>query len=190
MIDADVLQRFASLGSLRSWRARALAGASALSLAGALTLLATSAGAPNGPVIISNAGPTTATTLVSPANPSRAGSPGPAAALTQQVAYRVQLLDARARPGESGPTVLLQLELLDAEGRNVSQPGIPVTVTGLSPRPATSTPPSRAFTAMNLGLWPCYQLTVNTAGYPAGTYTLSFTAGTDPTTHTARFTVP
>jgi hypothetical protein len=43
---------------------------------------------------------------------------------------------------------------------------------------------------VNLGLWPCYQLTINTAGYPAGRYTVPFAAGSDPTTHTAQFVVP
>ena len=36
---------------------------------------------------------------------------------------------------------------------------------------------------------PRHQLNVKTAGYPAGTYTLSFTADSDPTTHTAQFVV-
>jgi len=83
-----------------------------------------------------------------------------AAALTQQVAYRVQPLHARAAPGQGGATVSVQLELLDAGGHNVSAPGIPVTVTGLSPRPPAGTPPARAFTCRILGWGLGYQLTV------------------------------
>jgi hypothetical protein len=43
---------------------------------------------------------------------------------------------------------------------------------------------------VNLGLRPGYQLSIDTAGYPPGTYTLTFTARADPAPHTAVFTVP
>jgi hypothetical protein len=110
-------------------------------------------------------------------------------ALTQQVSYRVQQLHSPGGPGP-GHAAAVIVELLDAAGTNVSGPGITLTVTGVSPRARPGLAPGRAFTPVNLGLWPCYQLNVDTAGYPAGTYTLSFTAGTDPVTHTARLTVP
>ena len=80
--------------------------------------------------------------------------------MTQRVACRVQPLHARAAPGQGGATVSVQLELLDAGGNNVSAPGIPVTVTGLSPRPPAGTPPARAFTCRILGWGLGYQLTV------------------------------
>ena len=70
------------------------------------------------------------------------------------------------------------------------RPGITVTVTGVSPSPSPGTAPHGTLPAVNLGLYPCYQLTINTAGYPASSYTLSFAAGNDPTTHTAQFVVP
>ena len=112
------------------------------------------------------------------------------AALTQQVAYRMQLLGNPAASGTSGPGVPVRVVLLDAAGANVSGPGITLTVTGLSPSSSPGTAPHGTFTAVNLGLWPCYQLTINTADYPAGSYTVSFAAGNDPTTHTAQFVVP
>ena len=112
------------------------------------------------------------------------------AALAQQVAYRMQLLGHPAAPGTSGPAVSVRVVLLDAAGTNVSGPGITVTVTGVSPSPSPGTAPHGTLTAVNLGLWPCYQLTIGTAGYPAGSYTLSFAAGSDPATHTAQFVVP
>lgn len=112
------------------------------------------------------------------------------AALTQQVAYRMQLLDNPAASGTSGGTVSVRVMLLDAAGANVSGPGITLTVTGVSPSPSPGTAPHGTLTAVNLGLWPCYQLNINTAGYPAGSYTVSFAAGSDPTTHTAHFMVP
>jgi hypothetical protein len=112
------------------------------------------------------------------------------AALSQHVAYRTQLLDNPAASGTSGPAVPVRIMLLDAAGTNVSGPGITLTVVGVSPSPSPGTAPHGTLTAVNLGLWPCYQLNINTTGYPAGSYTLSFTADNDPTTHKARFTVP
>jgi Bacterial Ig-like domain (group 3) len=112
------------------------------------------------------------------------------AALTQQVAYRMQLLDNRAASGTSGAAVSVRVMLLDAAGTNVSGPGITLTVTGVSPSPSPGTAPHGTLTAVNHGLWPCYQLNIDTAGYPAGSYTVSFAAASDPTTHTAQFVVP
>jgi hypothetical protein len=112
------------------------------------------------------------------------------AALTQRVAYRIQLLGNPAAWGTSGPAVPVRVVLLDAAGTNVSGPGITLTVTGVSPSPSPGTAPHGTLTAVNLGLWPCYQLNIDTVGYPAGSYTVSFAAGSDPTTHTARFVVP
>jgi len=112
------------------------------------------------------------------------------AALTQHVAYRTQLLGNPAASGTSGPGVPVRVILLDAAGTNVSGPGITVTVTGVSPSPSPGTAPHGTLTAVNLGLLPCYQLNIDTAGYPAGSYTVSFAAGSDPTTHTAQFVVP
>jgi hypothetical protein len=110
--------------------------------------------------------------------------------LTQQVAYKVQLLYDQAKAHNSGATVPVKLQLLDASGTNLSASGITVTVTGLSPSPAPGTAPSGTFTFLTLpDQGPGYQLDVKTTGYPAGTYTLSFTAGSDPTTHTATFVI-
>jgi hypothetical protein len=111
-------------------------------------------------------------------------------AITQYVAYRVRPLGHPVGSGTSGSAVLVRVVLLDAAGTNVSGPGITVTVTGVSPSPSPGTAPHGTLTAVNLGLWPCYQLLINTAGYPAGSYTVSFAAGSDPTTHTAQVVVP
>jgi len=110
--------------------------------------------------------------------------------LTQQVSYRIQQLRGPAGPGGSGPGGVVTVELLDASGADVSGPEIPLTVTGLRPRPAPGAAPPGPFAPVNLGLRPGYQLAVGTAGYPPGTYTLTFTAGADPAPHTAVFTVP
>ena len=71
----------------------------------------------------------------------------------------------------------------------MSAAGIPVTVTGLSPSPAPGQAPAGPFTFVRLHRGPGYRLNVKTTGYPAGTYTLSFKAGSDPTVHTAQFVI-
>jgi len=85
--------------------------------------------------------------------------------------------------------VPVKLQLRSAAGTNLSAPGIKVTVTGLSPSPAPGKAPAGAFTFLTLDQGPGYQLNIKTTGYPPGTYTLSFTAGADPTVHTAKFVI-
>ena len=111
------------------------------------------------------------------------------AALSQQVAYKVRLLYSTTKPSKSGAVAPIKLQLLDAANNNLTASRIAVTVTGLSPSPAPGTPPSGAFTFLTLTEGPGYQLNVKTTKYPPGTYTLFFTAGTDPTTHTAQFVI-
>jgi hypothetical protein len=98
-----------------------------------------------------------------------------------QVAYQVKLLYNTTKASNSGATVPVKLQLLDAAGNNLSAAGITVTVTGLTPSPAPGKAPGGTFTFLALpNQGPGYQLKVKTTGYPAGTYTLSFTAGSDP----------
>jgi hypothetical protein len=108
-------------------------------------------------------------------------------ARSQSVAYAVRLLYNPAKPNKRGSTVPIKLQLLDAASRNVSSSAIVLTVTGLSPSPAPGAPPSGTFKYLPPKQGLSYQFDVKTTKYPAGTYTLSFTAGTDPTTHTATF---
>jgi hypothetical protein len=111
--------------------------------------------------------------------------------LTQQAtaAYQVKLLYDPTKVNKSGSTVPVKLQLLNAVGANVSAAGITVTVTSLSPSPAPGKAPTGTFTFLTLDQGPGYQLNVKTTGYPKGTYTLSFTAGSDPTVHTAQFVI-
>jgi hypothetical protein len=108
---------------------------------------------------------------------------------TQQVAYQVKLQYDPAKAYHSGATVPVKIQLLNAAGANVSAAGIPVTVTGLSPSPAPGQAPAGTFTFVRLPGGPGYQLNVKTTGYPAGTYALSFKAGSDPTSDTAQFVI-
>ena len=79
---------------------------------------------------------------------------------------------------------------LSAAGTSLSAAGITVTATGLSPSPAPGKGPAGPFTFLTLpDRGPGYQLNVKTTGYPAGTYTLLFTAGSDPAIRTATFVI-
>ena len=115
-----------------------------------------------------------------------ASSAGP---LTQQVAYGVKLLYDPAKANNSGSAVPVKVQLVNAAGTNLSAAATVVTVTGLSPSPAPGKAPTGTFTFTTSNQGPGYQVNVKTTGYPAGTYTLKFTAGADPTTHTVTFMV-
>jgi hypothetical protein len=114
---------------------------------------------------------------------------GTSVVLTQQVAYKVHLQYNPAKASTSGAIVPVKIQLLNAAGTNVSGSGITVTVTGLSPSPAPGKTPGGTFTYQMLDQGPGYQLNIKTTGYPAGTYTLSFTVSGDPTVHTAQFVI-
>ena len=71
----------------------------------------------------------------------------------------------------------------------MSTPDVTVTISGLTPDPAPGSPPFGDFILVPLKQGLGYQFNVKTTSYPPGTYTLSFTAGADPTTHTLTVTV-
>jgi probable HAF family extracellular repeat protein len=105
-------------------------------------------------------------------------------AISQTFSYAVLLLYNPAVVQKGGTTI--SLELVDANGANVSASTIPVTITGISPSPAPGVAPSGSFTFRK----GTYSFAVRTRKYPSGTYTVSFVAGADPTTHTASFVTP
>jgi IPT/TIG domain/Bacterial Ig-like domain (group 3) len=107
--------------------------------------------------------------------------------LIQQVTYMIVALYDQTRVINSGANVPIKVALQDAFGNNVSSASIVVTVAGLSPSPAPGTPPSGPFSFVTFDTGPGYLLNVKTRHYPAGTYTLSFTATGDPVIHTVQF---
>lgn len=109
--------------------------------------------------------------------------------LNQQVSYRAQQLHNPAGSGLGQPRRGPRGAARRGRRRRVRAGNHPHSHRPV-PHPGPGLAPSGTFTPVNLGLRPCYQLNVDTAGYPPGIYILSFTAGTDPATHTAQFTVP
>jgi uncharacterized protein involved in high-affinity Fe2+ transport len=101
----------------------------------------------------------------------------------------VKPLYDQAKANNIGSTVPVKVQLVNAVGTNLSAAATVVTVTGLSPSPVPGKAPTGTFTFTTFNQGPGYQVNVKTTSYPAGTYTLKFTAGADPTTHTVTFMV-
>lgn len=109
---------------------------------------------------------------------------------TMKVTYNVPALFNQTAPSKSGSMVVVKVQLKNYGGTNLSSSQITLTVTGLTPIPVPGVIPSGTFTYMPIGdSGPMYQLNVKTTGYPAGTYTLTFTVAGDPTPHTVSFAI-
>lgn len=109
---------------------------------------------------------------------------------TLNISYGIVVLYNQTAPATSGSTVPIKVQLRNQSGGNLSSPATVVTVTGISPSPTTGKAPSGNFTFMPTGdAGPMYQFNVKTTGYPAGSYTLSFSASGDPVTHRVQFVV-
>src|SRR5262249_1554524 len=112
------------------------------------------------------------------------------------VAFAICPLYDATTTKKAGSTVPIKLRLCDVNGQNLSSPLIAVHATGVT-FTTTSTPaalddagnanPDFDF-RYDAGL-NGYIFNLSTTGYGTGTYTLSFTAGVDPTTHGAPFAV-
>ncbi|MFF1336523.1 IPT/TIG domain-containing protein [Streptomyces sp. NPDC058290] len=106
--------------------------------------------------------------------------------VTYTVAYRICLLYDPNRPVRLLGQVVISLRICDANGNNLSGPGITVTATRVT-GPVTRTVGARMlYSSLSSG----YSLPVSTRGLPNGNYNLEFTiSGADTTTHVAPFTL-
>jgi len=111
--------------------------------------------------------------------------------------YQVRLLYDPNQWNKPGSTVAITLQMRSFDGKdNVSAAQLPLKITGLYPKPDPGKAPSGTFAYLILPQGPGYQLNVDTTGYrPSSSfnsidyYELSFTAGSDPATHTATFKI-
>ncbi len=121
------------------------------------------------------------------------------AATPQSVAYAIGLLYDPTKAVKSGATIPIKIQLNDANGNDVSSSGIVVHATDVA-MASTNAPgvlddagnanPDNDFRFdATLGSAGGYIFNLKTTGYTTGTYSLSFTAGNDPTTHTVQFQV-
>jgi hypothetical protein len=112
--------------------------------------------------------------------------------LTQWVTYQIKALYVQTGRNTSGATVPITVQLLDATGKNLSSSKIVLTLSSpaLSPNPTPGAQPIGKFTFVSTSpIGPFYHLNVKTTGYPAHTYTLSFTVSGDPVAHTVNFVI-
>jgi hypothetical protein len=126
------------------------------------------------------------------------GNPSSASA-SYTVSYGICQLYDSTKAAKSGSTIPLKLDLCDANGNDVSNPAIVVhaaSMVQVSTNASTaiedagnSNPDSDFRFDSTLGTAGGYIFNLQTSGLAIGTYTLSFTAGTDPVPHSISFQV-
>ena len=115
------------------------------------------------------------------------------------VGYKVCVLYDQTKAAHSGSTIPIKLYLCDASGNDLSSSSIVVTARGvtLNSTSASGTlddsgnanPDNNFRFDSTLGPSGGYIYNLSTKGLGTGTYSLSFTAGSDTTTHTVQFEV-
>ncbi len=111
------------------------------------------------------------------------------------VDYGSQLLFNNSKPVHAGAVLPVKVELTDASGADISSPNITVTAVGLTDANGNSVPLNAAGNANPNDLFRYdpslggYIFNLSTKGLAAGTYTLYYTAGNDPTLHSLTFVV-
>ncbi len=110
------------------------------------------------------------------------------------VSYGIKYLYDTTKQFNGGSTIPIKLQLIDDAGNNVSSASIAVrartvtnTHTGTSTSPSSpgNSNPTNVFDGNSTG----YHYELNTKGYNPSSYTLDFSAGADPITHHAPFTI-
>ena len=123
---------------------------------------------------------------------------GSTASLTENVSYGICPLYDATRAAPSGAVYPIKLYLCDAGGNDVSSTAITLHVTqvtggsgysGAAASPGNTNPGGNFRFDADLGPAGGYIFNLSTTGLAPGTYTLQFTAGSDPLPHTANFGV-
>jgi Bacterial Ig-like domain (group 3)/WD40-like Beta Propeller Repeat len=118
--------------------------------------------------------------------------------LTQTVEYGVCPLFDQTRSVKSGATFPIKLQLCDANGNDVSSSAVIVHATsvtavsgylGTPDAPGNANPDNDFRFDATLGSTGGYIFNLSTGGLASGTYSLQFTAGSDPVTHSVNFGV-
>jgi len=123
---------------------------------------------------------------------------GSSGSLTQNVEYGICPLYDQARSVHGGATFPIKLQLCDANGNDISSQAIIVkakavsAVSGFSgtpDAPGNANPDNDFRFDATLGSTGGYIFNLSTGGLASGTYSLQFTAGSDPVTHSVNFAV-
>lgn len=147
---------------------------------------------PNGnPIDIASAG-TKTFTVTATDNASNTATQS----VSYTVGYAIQVLYSQTKAHKSGSTIPIKLQMVDANGVNVSSDSIVVTAISViqvsTNAPGTledagnSNPDNNFRYDNSLG---GYIFNLKTTGYATGTYNLNFKAGSDPTLHTVQFQI-
>ena len=115
---------------------------------------------------------------------------------SQRVAYGVCVLYDQTRSVNSGATFPIKLYLCDASGNDVSSSAIVVHASGITnvsgsvgpvESPGSANPDNNFRFDSTQGPSGGYIFNLSTTGLATGTYSLQFTAGNDPTSHSVNF---
>lgn len=125
-------------------------------------------------------------------------SSGSSGSLTQSVEYGICPLYDQTRSVKSGATFPIKLQLCDANGNDLSSSLVVVHATsvtavsgfsGTPDAPGNANPDNDFRFDATLGSTGGYIFNLSTGGLASGTYSLQFTAGSDPVTHSVNFGV-
>jgi hypothetical protein len=120
-----------------------------------------------------------------------AGNTASASSVSYTVTYGVQALYDQTQATKSGLPVPIKLQIVDVAGVNQSSAAVVVTALGVTRKTDGSSVPlpgagtSFTFDSTLAG----YVFNVNSTGYAAGVYLLSFSAAGDPVNHTVQFKI-
>ena len=183
-----------------------------------VSVVAPGAGSPTGTVVFNDGGTTLATVALSAAGTATYTTSaltvdshsitsvysgdgnfnGSSGSLTQNVEYFICVLYDQSRTVHGGATFPIKVVLCDANGGDVSSAGIVLHATavtaisgfsGTPDSPGNANPDSDFRFGSTLGTTGGYIFNLSTGGLAAGTYSLQFTAGSDPVTHAVLFGV-
>ncbi len=118
------------------------------------------------------------------------------ASVSYAVSYNIRALYDSSKPKQIGSTVPIKIQLVDANGNNMSAANLVVTALGVMQlsaftsgqvQDAGDANPDNNFRFTNFDGAGGYIFNLKTTGLTTGTYVLSFKAGDDPTIHTTQF---